>query len=168
MRESDAAEAPPGERAAKRQRLDGGADGGGGLADGEVPRVAAQSPAACYVCRLADVPGKFRPDKVGSGIANSDGPLCLRQLAPVARSGSTICASTADASTCMMLKQVSFWLTGSIQTLENSTMSMHSKVDVFLRTPTGEGAWRDAGPSVRAAAARSGHHDGRGANRPAC
>ena len=62
-------EATPGEHAAKRQRLDGGADGGG-LADGEVTRVAAQGPAACYVCRLADVPGKFRPDKVGCGLTS--------------------------------------------------------------------------------------------------
>ena len=29
----------------------------------------AQGPAACYVCRLADVPGKFQPGKVSIEIS---------------------------------------------------------------------------------------------------
>jgi hypothetical protein len=74
---AEAAEALPGERAAKRQRLDGGADVGG-LVDGEVTRVAAQGPAACYVCRLADVPGKFRPDRVRFGPTISNDTLRWR------------------------------------------------------------------------------------------
>ena len=48
----------------KRQRLEYGADAEGGLRDGEVVCAAPQGPAACYVCKLADVLGRFRPDKV--------------------------------------------------------------------------------------------------------
>ena len=48
----------------KRQRLEYGADAEGGLQDGEVVCVGLEGPAACYVCKLADVPGKFRPDEV--------------------------------------------------------------------------------------------------------
>ena len=51
----------------KRQRLEYGAAAEGGLQDGEVVQVAPEGPSACYVCKLADVPGKFRPDKVHSG-----------------------------------------------------------------------------------------------------
>ena len=47
----------------KRQRLEYGADAEGGVRDGEVVRVAPEGPAACYVCKLADVLGKFRPDQ---------------------------------------------------------------------------------------------------------
>jgi len=58
----DAAAAESYSHPAKRQRIEHSVEGG--LADGEVTRVTAQGPAACYVCRLADVPGKFQPDKV--------------------------------------------------------------------------------------------------------
>ena len=46
---------------AKRQRLE--RDAGGGVT--QVPSVAVRSPAACYVCELPSIPGKFLPQKVG-------------------------------------------------------------------------------------------------------
>ena len=76
-RESNVSEAPADEHAAKRQRLESAANDGG-LADGEVTRVAAQGPAACYICRLANVPGKFRPDKVGRDLLASHVTCCCR------------------------------------------------------------------------------------------
>ena len=61
---ADAEEAESSGPSYKRQRLEFGADIEGGLQDGEVVQVAPEGPAACYVCKLADVLGKFRPDKV--------------------------------------------------------------------------------------------------------
>lgn len=60
---TDAEGAAPCPPSYKRQRLEYGADAEGGVRDGEVVRVAPEGPAACYVCKLADVPGKFRPDQ---------------------------------------------------------------------------------------------------------
>jgi hypothetical protein len=49
-----------GEPGAKRARLD---PGDGGL---DVASVSVESPAACYICELPAVPGKFLPQKVGT------------------------------------------------------------------------------------------------------
>lgn len=64
---------------AKRQRVEGGAAAdqqgqqqGGGM---DIASVAVESPAACYVCELPDVPGKFLPQKV-----RPEGPLLPAQL----------------------------------------------------------------------------------------
>lgn len=56
---------------AKRQRVEGG-DAAAAPAAGQgshdiVASVSVESPAACYVCELPDVPGKFLPQKVRPG-----------------------------------------------------------------------------------------------------
>ncbi|KAL4458182.1 hypothetical protein ABPG75_013047 [Micractinium tetrahymenae] len=62
-----------GEPSAKRPRLEGGGQGqqGGGM---DIASVAVESPAACYVCELPDVPGKFLPQKAAS-LGVPRGPL---------------------------------------------------------------------------------------------
>lgn len=54
-----------GEPSAKRPRLEGSSEGPPG-GDMDIASVAVESPAACYICELPDVPGKFLPQKVGS------------------------------------------------------------------------------------------------------
>jgi hypothetical protein len=62
---------PAAEPSSKRQRLDAGSDhgqqaGGGGGGALDIASVALQGPAACYLCELPDVPGKFLPHKVST------------------------------------------------------------------------------------------------------
>ena len=74
---ADAAQGGAGadEPQAKRQRLEGG-DAAAAAAAGQaaaqphdvVASVSVESPAACYVCELPDVPGKFLPQKVRPGV----------------------------------------------------------------------------------------------------
>jgi ribonuclease Z len=40
----------------------------------QAPALAQQAPAACYVCQLADVPGKFLPEKAAA-LGVPKGPL---------------------------------------------------------------------------------------------
>lgn len=52
---------------AKRQRMEatnGDTQQGGGSVGMEIASVVVESPAACYICELSDVPGKFLPQKV--------------------------------------------------------------------------------------------------------
>lgn len=52
---------------AKRQRVEGGSGGGeqqAAASSMDIASVAVEGPAACYVCELPDVPGKFLPQKV--------------------------------------------------------------------------------------------------------
>ena len=59
----EAAEEPD----AKRQRVEasnGDGDGAAAPPSLDIASVAVESPAACYVCELPDVPGKFLPQKV--------------------------------------------------------------------------------------------------------
>lgn len=54
---------------AKRQRVEGAAGGAEQAAASsmDIASVAVEGPAACYVCELPDVPGKFLPQKVRGG-----------------------------------------------------------------------------------------------------
>ena len=77
-REGSAAAGEGGEPQAKRQRTVGSCSGGGQAA---MTSVAVESPAACYICELPEIPGKFLPQKVriqlrglqGAGRARHDG-----------------------------------------------------------------------------------------------
>jgi hypothetical protein len=65
--DTDAEEAA---QASKRQRLEAEA-GAEEVGDGEVPRVACEGAAACYIIRLAAIPGKFMPEKVRAAQGNA-------------------------------------------------------------------------------------------------
>lgn len=54
-----------GEPEAKRARHEAPAGGAAGM---DIPSVSVESPAACYVCELPAIPGKFLPQKVWSGV----------------------------------------------------------------------------------------------------
>lgn len=92
-RASSAAASEGGEPSAKRLRLDGSAEGqlGSSL---DVASVAVESPAACYICELPDVPGKFLPQKVRLSSTKSLAALRIAQQ-PCARSFKTcvLCSS---------------------------------------------------------------------------
>jgi ribonuclease Z len=55
---------------AKRPRLDLGPSSAGA----DIPAVSREAPAACYICELADIPGKFLPQKAAS-MGVQRGPL---------------------------------------------------------------------------------------------
>ena len=63
---------------AKRQRVEGGGDAAPQQAQAEqgmdIASVAVESPAACYVCEMPDVPGKFLPQMAAS-LGVPRGPL---------------------------------------------------------------------------------------------